>query len=265
MPNVLLVESLGVAANGEAFVAQARRAAQEFGLRLVELEQAPDSPGALTYLLVFAADGVSLRSLVDPRRKPIRVDFLSERERWRRAVPAQHTLAKAIGRRRGQSLRVVDATAGLGGDGLLLAQLGCAVTLCERSPVAALLLADGLRRAGDDPRLKELIEARISLHIGDATAYLQTCATTDAIDVVYLDPMFPTRSGSALPRKEMQAFHDLIGADPDAEELLACALSLARRRVVVKRPRHADPVGQRQPDFTLPGQSTRFDVYVLMK
>lgn len=256
---------LAVTAEAEEFVAQAQRAAQEYDLRFVEPGRALAEFGALAYLLVFSTDGVSLRCLADPRRKPVRIDFLSERERWRRAVPTQHTLAKAIGRIRGQSLRVVDATAGLGGDGLLLAQLGCTVSLCERSPVAALLLADGLRRAVVDPGLKELIETRISLHIGDATEYLQALAAGDAIDVVYLDPMFPTRPGSALPRKEMQAFHDLIGADPDAEKLLNCALSVARRRVVVKRPRHAEPVGQRQPDFTLPGQSTRFDVYVLMK
>jgi len=258
-------ELLGVAAVGDEFVASARQTADKFGLRFVELDAAPDLSVTLAYLLVFAADGVSLRSLAEPRRKPIRVDFLSERERWRRLVPAQHTLAKAIGRKSNLKLTVVDATAGLGSDGLLLAQLGCTVTMCERSPVAASLLADGLRRACDDPALRELIESRVFLHIGDAKEYLQTGATTSTIDVVYLDPMFPTRPGSALPRKEMQAFHELIGADPDATELFACALSVARRRVVVKRPRHAEPISQRRPDFTLPGQSTRFDVYVLMK
>jgi 16S rRNA (guanine1516-N2)-methyltransferase len=79
--------------------------------------------------------------------------------------------------------------------------------------------------------------------------------------VVYLDPMFPGRNKSAAVKKEMQVFHHLVGPDADASELLAAALGRARQRVVVKRPRLADPVAGPPPDHVLEGVRNRFDLY----
>ena len=42
---------------------------------------------------------------------------------------------------------IFDATAGLGGDLSVLANIGCAVLAVERQPVVAALLRDALRRA----------------------------------------------------------------------------------------------------------------------
>lgn len=53
--------------------------------------------------------------------------------------------------------------------------------------------------------------------------------------MVYLDPMFPHRQKSALVKKEMRVFQTLVGADDDADALLAPARRLAKKRVVVKR------------------------------
>ena len=65
-------------------------------------------------------------------------------------------------------------------------------------------------------------------------------------DVVYLDPMYPHRQKSALVKKEMRVFQSLVGADEDADLLLAPALALATRRVVVKRPDYAEPLAGRK-------------------
>ena len=35
-------------------------------------------------------------------------------------------------------------------------------------------------------------------------------------DVVYLDPMYPHKTKSALVKKEMRVFQSLVGADEDA-------------------------------------------------
>lgn len=84
-------------------------------------------------------------------------------------------------------------------------------------------------------------------------------------DVVYLDPMFPERHKSADVKKEMQAFHRLVGRDEDAGELLALALSVARYRVVVKRPRKAPDLAGVAPSHRIEGKSSRFDVYARQK
>jgi 16S rRNA (guanine1516-N2)-methyltransferase len=53
-----------------------------------------------------------------------------------------------------------------------------------------------------------------------------------------------------------------VGKEGDAEELLAMALTCAKRRVVVKRPRLAATITSVVPSFALIGKSSRFDVYV---
>jgi len=82
-------------------------------------------------------------------------------------------------------------------------------------------------------------------------------------DVIYLDPMFPSRSKTAQVKKEMQFFHDIVGPDTDSEELLLKALSCAKKRIVVKRPRLAEKLLDNiKPDFEIIGKSTRYDIYL---
>ena len=86
-------------------------------------------------------------------------------------------------------------------------------------------------------------------------------AANFAPQVVYLDPMFPASSKSALAKKEMQFFQDLVGQDTDADQLLNQALELASHRVVVKRPKLAPYLAEQKPTFSLTGKANRFDIY----
>ena len=52
--------------------------------------------------------------------------------------------------------------------------------------------------------------------------------------------MYPHKKKLALVKKEMRVFQTLVGADLDADGLLAPALALATKRVVVKRPDYAE-------------------------
>src|SRR5690625_5452255 len=70
--------------------------------------------------------------------------------------------------------------------------------------------------------------------------------------------MYPERHKSAEVKKEMRAFHQLVGRDDDADDLLLSALGQARYRVVVKRPRKAPLLAQREPSYQLSGKTTRF-------
>lgn len=197
----------------------------------------------------------------------IRCDFISGELRHRRLYGGgkNQMILKATGLNKHKP-SIMDLTAGLGRDSYVLATAGARVTMFERQPVVAALLADGLRRlrsAGDEQELA--IAQRLSLHKGDSLNCLPALAEREAADVIYLDPMFPERGKAAKVKKSMAFFHHLVGNDDDSAALLPLALATARYRVVVKRPRHAPPLADLKPSLCFEGKSTRFDVYPLKK
>ncbi len=176
-------------------------------------------------------------------------------------------IAKAVGRRKGEPPpTVLDATGGFGEDAWLLASLGCRVLCVERNPVMAALLEDALRRA-DDAMLPAAQRLRI-LHAyalallshPDPVNWPPDLLAFGPPDVVYLDPMFPL-GRKTVERKPMRVLRLLAGDDADAAKLLPAALAIARRRVVVKRPRRAMPLGT-TPDVSHAGKAARYDVYL---
>ena len=201
-----------------------------------------------------------LQSTELAKQGAILVDFASGASSYRRQHGGgkSEAIAKAVGLNKRHNLTVLDATAGLGRDAFVLASLGATVTLVERNPAVAALLADGLRRAAADPKLST-VAARMRLRHCPA---LQALTSIAAVDVVFLDPMFPAREKSAQVKKEMRAFHDVVGTDEDADSLLAPALQLAQKRVVVKRPGYAGWLADKAPTMAVTGKNNRFDVYV---
>jgi 16S rRNA (guanine1516-N2)-methyltransferase len=184
--------------------------------------------------------------------------FLQGAFAYRLRHPQKELLAKAIGVKKNQPLIVIDATAGLGRDGFLLATLGCEVLLLERHSFIAERLQQALQQALQSPSYQHL---KIKLLPIDARDYLQKLSKENYPDVIYLDPMFPERRKSALVKKEMQLLQALIGEDKDADELFTIALQRAKKRVVVKRPLSAPPLQNKPPHHSLKGKNTRFDVY----
>lgn len=207
---------------------------------------------------------LELRQLDEPKVGAVKVDFTSDALTFRRLHGGgkKESIARAIGLKGQNSLQVLDATAGLGRDAFVLASLGCAVTMIERSPVVAALLQDGLDRAALDQELSAWLPKRMQLYHGIATELLNNWQGTRP-DVVYLDPMFPHRKKSAAVKKEMRLFQQLLGPDEDADLLLKPALALAKKRVVVKRPSGAPFLGDKKPDIELLGKANRFDVYLI--
>lgn len=234
--------------------------AQRLGLRLLP------QPPAEGQVLQIGSEGVMLRTFGKSAPGPIKVDFVSGTLAHRRRFGGgrQQDLARAVGLNRNASLTVADLTAGLGRDAFVLASLGASVLLIERQPVVAALLEDGLRRAANttDPELTVITSRMRLLHI-DGSQWLRNVVEQQQPDVIYLDPMFPDRRKSAKVKKEMAAFHDLVGKDEDAPDLLSLALQVARYRVVVKRPAGAAVLGGREPGAVIAGKNTRFDIYPL--
>ncbi|MBO9493895.1 class I SAM-dependent methyltransferase [Thalassotalea sp. G20_0] len=213
-------------------------------------------------LVAFDASGELAVQRAGSKEKPIVVDFVGGKAGHRRKFGGGkgQDIAKAVGLNKGVKPSVLDATGGLGRDAFVLASLGCNVTLIERSPVVAALLADGLRRALEDSDVAPIAQ-QMSLLPGNAIELMG--ASDNQYDVVYLDPMFPHREKSALVKKEMRLFQDLLGDDPDANQLLQPALNLARYRVVVKRPRLAPDLNGQAPTYRLEGKACRYDIYAL--
>ncbi len=220
------------------------------------LSAAVGEPGPDTfYSVAYGPWGVELRR---PRTRPGRgwqVDLSRiERRTATGNLSRKQPIARAIGER---ATSVVDATAGFGHDAALLALMGYEVTAIERSPVVAVLLADGLHRARRDRDLTAALGDRLTLLEGDARMLLAELKP----DTVYLDPMYPKRRrATALPRGHAQALRAIVGMDGDSGELLAISRQAAER-VVVKRPRHADTLGN-EPAHSIRSKLVRYDVYL---
>ncbi|KGP63555.1 SAM-dependent methyltransferase [Legionella norrlandica] len=154
-----------------------------------------------------------------------------------------------------KGIKILDATAGWGRDAALLASFGAEVIMLERHPVMAALLADALSRRNELDKQK----MHLSLIEMDAFSYLYNLSNQEYPDVIYIDPMHPERSKSALVKKEMQALQQMIGTDNDALELIKMALSRVNLRVVVKWPQKIKPL--LAPHASVEGKTVRFDIY----
>lgn len=219
-------------------------------------------------------------------------DFTRLLPRLKKNRLSQELLVKAARIKGVEHPFVVDATAGLGEDSLLLAGAGFKVLMCESDSVIAALLRDTLERAAKNQQLSdivsrmELIEmdsigvltelssaprlsasevSAVPVMTGSETNVLANLAAFEADmapDVVYLDPMFPARTKSAAVKKKFQLLHYLEAPCSNQEELLEAALAVHPKKVVVKRPAKGPYLADKKPSYSITGKAVRFDVYV---
>jgi 16S rRNA (guanine1516-N2)-methyltransferase len=216
------------------------------------------------FLLLYTENGLHLAKIINTSqmRSLLYVDFVKGRSGYRHSknLTTRQPLAKAVGIKPGFRPSVYDATAGLGRDAFVLACLGCAVSMCERSPVLYSLLEDGLDRASQDKKTAKIVSTRMTLFLGDSKINLLT--SSRKFHTVYLDPMYPHHTSSALNKQEMRVIRDLVGDDTDDDKLLELAFATAQNRVVVKRPKRAEKLSDRTPSFVIPMKNSRYDVYL---
>ncbi|MGE6361031.1 class I SAM-dependent methyltransferase [Psychrobacter glacincola] len=180
---------------------------------------------------------------------------------------------------------VIDATAGFGHDSLILASTGAQVIMLEQQPLMALLLLVEQQRMSGLANWQKLM-SRLHIINTDALGYFATLAADaiddtkeidmKAVDVVYLDPMFPedsyqdSKTGKgAKVGKHMQALHQLASPPTleQEEQLLQSAQAVIRQnaqtsgRVVVKRPQFAPLLAHQQPSESWHNEAVRFDGY----
>ena len=155
------------------------------------------------------------------------------------------------------SISVLDMTAGLGRDSILMSLAKFRVTMLENNPYLALIL-NYLRIIF----VKQIPNLELS-YINNSD-YLTS--STAQYDVIYLDPMFNDNK-QAKPKKEMQLIDLLINAsagvpDVDPYKLLGMCQSHCSNRLIIKRDnKQAKFIQQPLPTCTKSGKTVRFDVY----
>lgn len=246
-----MISKISVSTTASVLIPEAQQLADQLLLPFTPLENPSSS-----LQLVLTETHLELRDLTQPKLKPLFINFNSAKfiHRQRFGGGRGQLIARAVGLKSKIAPHILDLTAGFGEDAYVLATLGCTVTMVERNPIVAALLRDALTRLPSPCNLN-LIEA-------DSLVYLKQLSTDNYPDVIYLDPMFPESTKSALVKKEMQLLRIVVGKDPDADQLLELALSYTKKRVVVKRARLSPLLNAKQPDVVFTGKSSRFDVYL---
>lgn len=255
MPDPQSTLHLAVSPSGQTDQAAALALAQRLNLPLAS----PDDEPPANILLLLDGPVLALQLTGKGAPGPVSVDFAAAAMRHRRRSGANELLGRAVGVTGNRQPRIMDATAGLGTDAFVLADLGCELLLYERNRVIGELLQSGLAaaRGQGDPWLDAVL-SRMRLSLQDARE-----ATLPAVDVIYLDPMFPVRGKSAAVKKEMVLFQMLLqDVTDDSNDLLQWALAQDVARIVVKRPAKAAELDSMQPSHCIRGKAVRYDVYV---
>ena len=218
------------------------------------------------FILCYTEKGLELISYDPVKNRPnslLFVDFVNGKEGFRRINNAtiKQPLAKSVGIKPGIRPTVFDATAGLGGDAFVLATLGCNVTLCERNPVMSALLGDGLDRALTNSQTCNITQTYLQLIKDSSLSFVGP--TSAQYETVYLDPMYPHDTKSALNKMSMRVIRSLVGDDDDSWQLMDRAKEMAKKRIVIKRPRLAPPLTDDKISYQVKMKSSRFDIYIM--
>ena len=187
-------------------------------------------------------------------------DYSKSVKRLKQSNLEREILVKAIRIKNSTSpIKVVDATAGLGEDSLLLAAAGFRVDMYEYNNVIAALLFDTLRSSKSVHELSPAIE---NMRIINSDSVVAMQNMNDSPDVILLDPMFPARTKSSLIKKKFQLLQELESPCSNEEELLNAAIAAHPKKIVIKRPAKGPYLGGRKPDYSIDGKAIRYDCII---
>lgn len=208
---------------------------------------------------LFLTDDGSGLTLTDGKLA-LRGDFTGLLPRLKKSNLQSEFLVKASKIKGIEHPVIIDATAGMGEDSMILAAAGFEVYLFEYDPVIAALLKDALDRAME---ISELKEAAGRMHFTEGNSIDNMSKLEIVPDVVLLDPMFPARQKSALVKRKFQLLQKLEKPCSDENELLQAALNVKPRRIVIKRPLKGPFLGGMKPSYSLTGKAIRYDCIVI--
>ncbi len=192
----------------------------------------------------------------------LKADFAKSLDRLKKGNLQRELLVKAAKIKGIDNATVIDATAGLGEDSLLLAAAGFKVHLFEKDPIIGALLKDAVERAVKISEISHAI-ANMTIHLQDSIDAMNTGKIQ--ADIILLDPMFPVRKKSGLVKKKFQLLQELERPCDNEEELLNSALNSGALKIVIKRPAKGPYLAGRKPDYSVSGKTVRYDCIILHK
>ncbi|WP_394261370.1 class I SAM-dependent methyltransferase [Moraxella boevrei] len=160
-----------------------------------------------------------------------------------------------------REMSVIDATAGFGIDGLILASTGATATFIEKNPILFLLLKTEQHKMSQHKNWQKLM-SRIDIKFGDSGEILKHL---NKVDLIYLDPMFPNDSYKGAVNKNMQVLHSFVNPPNinDEIELFNTAIKNCDK-LIIKRPINAPNFANINPIQSIANDVIRFDEYRLL-
>lgn len=191
------------------------------------------------------------------QNKLLHVDFLKGSLGWRLKRKDHETLLKKALGKKNNNLTIFDGTAGFLSDALIFLALGHKVIACEQSKVLFLLLSDAIDRA----KIKLSFLDNLNLIHGDA---LDVYKSMQNIDVIYLDPMYPSKKKSALTSGSMSDIKSILkleNIENLEDEVFFDFKKNKFKKIILKRPIKSKIIDD-SFNYQIKGKSTRFDVYI---
>lgn len=243
--------NLSVCCESEMFYNEALELAQRLCLSVVETKVVVDKLN-----VCFSEKGVYLSD----GKMELHPDFSDSLRRLKQNNLQNELLVKAVKIKGiGRPLNIIDATAGLGEDSLIFAAAGNKVIMFEYNPVIFALLSSAMKSAEKEEELSPVVK---SMQVKCENSIEAMPQLKENADVVFLDPMFPGRSKSALIKKKFQLLQQLESPCSDEKELFEAAEKCLPLKIVVKRPLKGPFLANRRPSYSLSGKSVRYDCYI---
>lgn len=211
-------------------------------------------------LLFFDKDSLVWATLCNNELIKVNADWQSYQSRIVKAGQKNEMLLKIAKLK--DKMRVIDGTAGFGIDALILASTGASVTLIEQNPILFLILKVEQHKMSQHKNWQKLM-GRIDIIYGDSGKILHTL---DKVDLIYLDPMFPSDSYKGLVNKHMQVLHQYINPPHFDDEVALFETAIAHcDKLVIKRPISAPNFANINPMQSVSNDIVRFDKYSFIK
>lgn len=190
----------------------------------------------------------------------VRGDFTHMEKRLKQANLQGEMLVKAAKMKNlTRTPILLDATAGMGEDSLLLAASGFSVRLYEYDPVICALLRDTVERSRNIPSLADAA-SRMEVFAENSIEAMQNLNYRP--DVILLDPMFPESGKSALIKKKFQLLRQLEKPCENGDDLLRAAIAAKPQKIIIKRPLKGPFLAGVKPSYSLTGKAIRYDCLV---
>jgi 16S rRNA (guanine1516-N2)-methyltransferase len=207
--------------------------------------------------LVLQEDNLYFNFKKERALTPLKIDIKKGALGWRLARAQHEThLKKAIGKT-DQPLRILDATAGLLRDSMIMLALGHSVTAYEQSKILYTMLNNELNQLSEtDSNLLnfQLINSNVC----------ETKFSEESFDVIYFDPMYPEDKASNARRSDLKKINSILeieGLASDPESTFTYLRNIPSTKLIVKRPLKADAF-EGSINYQITGKSVRFDIYL---